>query len=230
ENIKIQIRHSDGLWLAQVDPNQLENSLLNLAINARDAMPNGGSLIIENDNMVIDEELAAREAEITPGDYVVVTVSDTGCGIAPELLAKVFDPFFTTKDVGKGSGLGLSMVYGFVKQSRGHIRIYSEVGVGTSIKLYFPRAAILSDAAQSQLQAEDAPQGHEHILLVEDDELVRQMVIVLLEGLGYKVTAVNCAKQALEQLSKDNSITLLFSDIVMPGGINGIELARQAKQ
>lgn len=122
------------------------------------------------------------------------------------------------------------MVYGFVKQSRGHIRIYSEVGVGTSIKLYFPRAAILSDAAQSQLQAEDAPQGHEHILLVEDDELVRQMVIVLLEGLGYKVTAVNCAKQALEQLSKDNSITLLFSDIVMPGGINGIELARQAKQ
>lgn len=230
ENIDIQVHHNSQLWLAQVDHNQLENSLLNLAINARDAMPNGGKLIIEDNNVVIDEELASRETDINPGDYVLLTVTDTGCGIPAELLTKVFDPFFTTKEVGKGSGLGLSMVYGFVKQSQGHIRIYSELGLGTSIKLYFPRAKTTSDEAQAKQDTELPPLGKEHILLVEDDELVRQMVIVLLQGLGYRVSAVKSAREALNILSADSQVDLLFSDIVMPGGISGIELAEQVKQ
>lgn len=230
ENIDIQIHHDKALWLAEVDKSQLENSLLNLAINARDAMPNGGKLIIENANVVIDDDLAASETDIIAGDYVMLTVTDTGCGIPAGLLSKVFDPFFTTKDVGKGSGLGLSMVYGFVKQSRGHIRIYSELGIGTSIKLYFPRAKAQADVSDKANLLSPLPHGKESILLVEDDELVRQMVIVLLQTLGYQVIATTCAREALDVLRTTQDINLLFTDIVMPGGISGIELAQQVRQ
>ncbi len=230
ENIEIQVHHHDALWLAEVDQNQLENSLLNLAINARDAMPKGGKLIIDNQNVVIDDELAARETDIAAGDYVMLNVTDTGTGIAPELINKVFDPFFTTKEIGKGSGLGLSMVYGFVKQSKGHIRIYSEVGVGTSIRLYFPRATSAGDTTATLNPITTTEPGHEHILLVEDDELVRQMVQVLLQGLGYQVTAVASAQEALDILAAKQDIQLVFSDIVMPGGLSGIELAAAVKQ
>ena len=182
------------LWTAFTDANQLESALLNLAINARDAMPDGGRLTIATANAVLDEAYTALHEDVEPGDYVVIGVSDTGTGMPPDVVAKAIDPFFTTKPVGEGTGLGLSMIYGFAKQSRGHLRIYSEVGHGTTIKLYLPRA--LQDAIDLNGPVDEIPRGQgETILVVEDDTTVRLIIDDVLEELGYNVLLASDARQ-----------------------------------
>ncbi len=228
EHIEIQLRIADAPWQALVDGPQLENAILNLCINARDAMPEGGLLIIETANRHVDEELAAQIGEIAAGDYLVLSISDTGIGMAGDTLAHAFEPFFTTKEVGKGSGLGLSMVYGFAKQSRGHIILYSEPGQGTTAQLYLPRAG-----GPPVVAGEDvcvvASRGSERILLVEDDDLVRDHVATQLSGLGYSVVAASSGPEALAILRRDCAFDLLFTDMVMPGGMTGRQLADQAQ-
>jgi signal transduction histidine kinase len=230
EHIGIELKPSRGLWLASADRGQVENALLNLAINARDAMPGGGKLTIETGNVHLDEDYAARNAEVAAGDYVMMAVTDTGSGMPPEIVERAFEPFFTTKEVGKGSGLGLSMIYGFAKQSGGHLKIYSEVGHGTTVRLYLPRlSAQAESAARSKTVAADYPRGGETILVVEDDKDVRAFVISQLQDLGYRVLEAADGPQAQEILDSDASIDLLFTDVVMPGGMTGRQLAEKAK-
>jgi PAS domain S-box-containing protein len=230
EEIEIETVTGAGLWRAQIDPTQLESALLNLAINARDAMPGGGKLTIETVNAHVDLTYSLANDEVTPGQYVLVCVSDTGSGIDKDVLARVFEPFFSTKEVGKGTGLGLSMVFGFVKQSGGHIKIYSELGKGTTVKLYLPRsyeARGAGDAAVSMKQEE--PHGSETILLVEDDELVRTHVEGLLQHLGYKVVVAHNGVAGLALLEQGLNVDLLFTDVVMPGGMSGRQLVEKVK-
>jgi PAS domain S-box-containing protein len=228
ENIPISLNLDDEVWDVLVDPAQLEASLVNLATNARDAMPQGGRLIITTGNRRLDEEYAAAHAELAPGDYVMLEVSDSGGGIPPEVMAHIFEPFFTTKEPGKGTGLGLSMVFGFVKQSGGHINVYSEPGVGTTFRLYLPRDPAGRAAAAASEPAAATAGGDETVLVVEDNEAVRRIVMRQLASLGYRVAAAGSAAEALEVLARER-ITLLFSDIVMPGGMSGIELAEAAR-
>lgn len=204
-------------------PSQLANALINLAINARDAMPNGGKLMLETANVVLDEGYALSNVDVRPGAYVMIAVSDTGTGMSAEMCEKVFEPFFTTKEVGKGTGLGLSMVYGFVKQSDGHIKIYSEEGHGTSIKLYLPAAAGSADAPVPV--AVPAQGAGETILVVEDDALVRGFVIAQLQSLNYRTVAAADGRAALEYVESGQPFDLLFTDVVMPGGMTGRQLA-----
>jgi signal transduction histidine kinase/CheY-like chemotaxis protein len=211
---------------ALVDPSQLANALLNLAINARDAMPDGGKLTLETGNVILDEAYAESQSEVAPGPYVMIAVSDTGTGIPAELIDHVFEPFFTTKGVGRGTGLGLSMVYGFVKQSNGHIKVYSEVGNGTTIKIYLPRAA--ADAGERPAPTETVKGGRERILVVEDDTLVRSQVSAQLEGLGYAIRTAPDALAALALLESGAAFDLLFTDVILPRGMNGRELADEA--
>jgi CheY-like chemotaxis protein len=213
---------------ALIDPSQLSTAILNLALNARDAMPNGGKLTLETRNAVLDEDYAAMNPEASPGSYVMIAVSDTGEGIPGSLLDKVFEPFFTTKGVGKGSGLGLSMVYGFVKQSNGHIKIYSEPGHGTTVKLYLPQATSREDAQADSSGAVAAERGDESILIVEDDALVREYVVTQIKRLGYETFAAKNAAEALETIDSARRIDLLFTDVIMPGGMNGRQLATEA--
>jgi PAS domain S-box-containing protein len=220
----------DNLWHVFVDPSQLENALLNLAINARDAMPAGGRLTIETSNIRLDDAAVADEASFARGDYLLVTVSDTGTGMDKDTLAHAFEPFFTTKEVGKGSGLGLSMVYGFVKQSRGHIRIHSEPGLGTTVKIYLPRVADDVALAKQEIRDGSLPRGSERILLVEDDAMVRDMVVIQLRNLGYRVVSAVNGSEALEVLKREGGFDLLFTDVVMPGGLNGHQLAGEARK
>ncbi|MFW5681017.1 MAG: PAS domain S-box protein, partial [Pseudomonadota bacterium] len=228
EHVEISVPGSSGACRAEVDPNQLEGALLNLAINARDAMPDGGKLTIETGNVRLDEGHDAHDPDIPPGDYVVVSVTDTGSGMSAEVAARVFEPFFTTKGVGKGSGLGLPMVYGFVKQSGGHARIYSEPGEGTCVKLYFPRAG--ADAAETAARKVPAGAvgGREHVLVVEDEPLVRRHVTTQLQQLGYRVTEAGNGPEALARLGEIDHVDLLLTDVVMPGGLNGRQLAEAA--
>ncbi len=229
EHIDIRFVRADDLWPAQVDPGQLENAVLNLAVNARDAMPERGRLTIETGNVELDETSTRLEAK--PGDYVMVAVGDTGSGMPPEVLAHVFEPFFTTKEVGRGTGLGLSMVYGFVKQSEGHIQVYSEVGVGTVVKLYLPRAHAAEVALEPAANAPtELPSGREVILLVEDDALVRAHTEHQLIALGYHVIAAEHAGEAMALLRDGLHPDLLFTDMVMPGGMNGRELGEEARK
>jgi CheY-like chemotaxis protein len=230
ENIEIEISLRRGLWMAIADRNQVENSLLNLAINARDAMPAGGRLTIETSNSQLDAAYAAGNAEVTPGDYVMLAVSDTGTGMTPGVLDRAFEPFFTTKEVGKGTGLGLSMIYGFAKQSGGHVKIYSEVGHGTTIRLYLPRAET-SDVTAFEATAAPAPmpRGHEKVLVVEDDDAVRRVVVKQLTELGYHVLEAGDGRKALTMITNGTGIDLLFTDVVMPGGLSGRQLATAAK-
>ncbi len=228
--VEIRTVHPPGLWPALVDPGQLENAVLNLCLNARDAMPRGGRLTVETANVRLDAGNAARDGDFEPGDYVMVAVSDTGIGMDDATMRRAFEPFFTTKEVGKGSGLGLSMVYGFVKQSNGHVRLYSEPGQGTTVKLYLPRAPEAADAAARPGAEGALPVGQERVLLVEDDELVRAHVGRLLAGLGYRVVAVRDGPAALARLREDDGFDLLFTDIVMPGGIDGRQLAEAARR
>lgn len=229
ENIELEFAPDPDLGIAEVDANELETALLNLVVNARDAMQDGGKLIIETSSAVLDNDYAALHCEVIPGDYVMICVSDTGIGMSADTVSHAFEPFFTTKPVGKGSGLGLSMVFGFTKQSGGHIKIYSELGEGTSIKLYFPK---VKDAQRINYQPakELIPKsGTEHILVVEDDDLVLRHLEGQLRSLGYRVTAVTCGPNAIEALKAHSDIDLLLTDIIMPGGMNGRELADLAK-
>jgi signal transduction histidine kinase len=217
-----------GLWRVFVDPNQLESALLNLAVNARDAMPNGGKLTIETSNMHLDEAYALSQ-EVTPGQYVAICVTDTGDGMAPEVIDRVFDPFFTTKPPGEGSGLGLSQVYGFVKQSQGHVKVYSELGVGTTVKIYLPRSMV-PDVAEIAPQHQPVPQGNPDtvVLVVEDDEAVRALSVDMLQRLGYRVLQAHDGTAALQWLAARPDICLLFTDIGLPGPYNGRQLADEA--
>ena len=229
EHIEIEVVCGTGLWQALVDPGQLENALLNLVINARDAMPASGRLLIETANTWLDSAYAELNPGVKEGAYVILAVSDNGHGMGPEVLQQMFEPFFTTKSKGRGTGLGLSMVHGFVKQSNGHVAVYSEPGVGTAIRLYLPR--IDSPALErSDLPEGEMPLGQgECVLLVEDDELVRHYATTLLGGLGYTVVVAQDGHQALKALEEHPEVRLLFTDVVMPGGIGGRELAERAR-
>ena len=215
-------------WNAKIDPGQLENAILNLAINARDAMPDGGSVRIEVSNATLDRRYATLHADVTPGSYVLVDVSDTGTGMPADVVTHAFDPFFTTKQDGKGTGLGLSMVYGFVRQSNGHIRIDSAIGQGTSVKLYLPRT--LEQAVLSEPMPSGAATGSERILVVEDNDDVRSAVVDMLSGWGYRVVSAENPDAAAAALEKDPTFDLLFTDVVMPGTISAIELVEMARR
>jgi len=228
EQIEIQTTLEEAPWFAFVDPNQLTTAILNLALNARDAMPDGGKLTIETSNVELDEGYANLNGDVKAGPYVLVAISDTGSGIPADLMEKVFEPFFTTKDIGKGTGLGLSMVYGFVKQSGGHIKIYSEEGHGTTVRLYLPRSVEKSAVATESAPAERLPRGSEIVLVVEDDELVRNYVVAQVRSLGYRTLAADGAGQALDILRGDAEIDLLFTDVIMPGLMNGPRLVAEA--
>lgn len=227
-NIELELVRGAGLWPALVDPAQLEAAVLNLVINARDAMPPGGKITLETANAWIDQHYAERHPEVTPGQYVLLSVSDTGAGMSVEHLARVFKPFFTTKDVGKGTGLGLSMVYGFVKQSGGHIKLYSEPGHGTTARLYLPRAEGPPDAPPTVVRSERDFRGTASVLVVEDDPLVLRHARDVLVGLGYRVTVADTGVAALAILRERSDVDLLFTDVVMPGGLNGRQLAEAA--
>jgi PAS domain S-box-containing protein len=223
EQIEVNSILEQEVATAHIDPSQLANSLLNMAINARDAMPNGGKLLLETRNVVLDEAYAQANPDAKPGPYVMLAVSDNGTGMPQDVLDKVFEPFFTTKEVGKGSGLGLSMVYGFVKQSGGHIRIYSEAGHGTTIKLYLPPARGQVEAAPAAVAP--LPHGNETILVVEDDALVRNFVTAQLQSLGYRTLGAANGPAAMLMVDNGEPFDLLFTDVIMPGGMTGRQLA-----
>ncbi|WP_168217548.1 ATP-binding protein [Paracoccus liaowanqingii] len=225
ENINFELVRAGGLWKTEIDPGQVESAILNLVLNARDAMPEGGCVTIEIVNASLDEDYVALEAGVQAGQYVLIDVTDTGHGIPKDKIGRVFEPFFTTKTVGKGSGLGLSMVYGFVKQSGGHIRVYSEEGEGTSFKLYFPRSFSLRNADADPHAAGSVLRGQETILVVEDDHLVRENVTSQLKFLGYRVYEASSGAEAIKITEHNQDIDLLFTDVVMPGGMSGRELA-----
>jgi PAS domain S-box-containing protein len=227
ERIEIEAMLDERVSRAHVDPNQLTTAIINLALNARDAMNGGGKLVLETRNVVLDENYARAHSEVTPGPYVLIAISDTGTGIPAHLLDKVIEPFFTTKEVGKGTGLGLSMVYGFVKQSYGHIKIYSEEGHGTSVKIYLPPAVAAAQSAPLP-EPERLEGGHEVVLVVEDDPLVRNYVVAQVQSLGYTTLSASNGAEAMVTLEKVRSIDLLFTDVIMPGTMNGRELAEAA--
>ncbi|GIQ73929.1 ATP-binding protein [Bradyrhizobium sp. RD5-C2] len=224
EQIEIDTALEADAWPAFIDPNHMSTALLNLALNARDAMPDGGKLMLETSNVILDEVYAAANLDVRAGEYVMVAVSDTGAGIPEPIREKVFEPFFTTKDTGKGTGLGLSMVYGFIKQSDGHLKIYSEEGHGTSIKLYLPRS--MGDMVDVEPPPPvDMRGGHESILVVEDDPLVRNYVSAQLEQLGYRTMVTANGPEALAAVDKGFVCDVLFTDVIMSGGMNGRQVA-----
>ncbi|MEP9374939.1 ATP-binding protein [Mesorhizobium sp. KR1-2] len=227
ESIDIEVVMAADAWLAEVDPGQVENAVLNLAVNARDAMPEGGKLTFETSNEYLDENYARQHNEVVPGPFLLLAISDTGHGMTPEVIDKAFDPFFTTKPEGKGSGLGLSMVQGFIKQSGGHIKIYSEIGQGSTIKLYLPRArkGLSEEPVEPTARTRG---GYETILIVEDDELVRDHSSNLVTRLGYKSLVASNAEEAL-QILKEHRVDLLLTDVTLPGGMNGRQLADLAR-
>jgi PAS domain S-box-containing protein len=230
EQIQITPTLSPDAWSSLVDPGQLSTAILNLALNARDAMPDGGKLVLETGNVILDEAYASMHNEVAPGDYVMVAISDTGSGIAAADLERVFDPFFTTKEVGKGTGLGLSMVFGFVKQSGGHIKIYSEQGHGTTVKLYLPRATGAGQNVVEDVGLVPVQGGNETILVVEDDALVRRYVVTQIESLGYTTLEAGNATEALRLIDGHPETALLFTDVIMPGPLNGRQLAIEAEK
>ena len=229
--VQLETILAGGIWKICADQNQLENVLLNLAVNARDAMPEGGRLTIETQNASLDQRYVAKELGVSPGQYVMIAVTDTGTGMPPEVVAKAFDPFFTTKEVGKGTGLGLSQVYGFVKQSGGHIKIYSEPGNGTTIKIYLPRHIAIAEPMPDVPHDSSLPtaEDRELILVVDDEELVRQLSVGALSDLGYRVLEADSAQSALTILIERSDVDLLFTDIVMPE-MNGRKLADLARE
>jgi CheY-like chemotaxis protein len=231
ETVEVETVLASGLWAVEADPNQLENAILNLAVNARDAMPAGGKLTIETANTHLDRAYSALNTGVAAGQYVVICVSDTGAGMDPETVERVFEPFFTTKDVGRGTGLGLSMVYGFVKQSGGHVKIYSEPGEGTCVKIYLPR---LHANVQEEVVEEAAlvPEGtrDETVLVCEDDDDVRAYSVEVLRELGYRVLEAHDGPSAMRLLERQGGeVDLLFTDVVLPSGMMGNKLAEQAR-
>jgi PAS domain S-box-containing protein len=230
EHIEIETALEDDPWRALADPSQLSTALLNLAINARDAMPDGGKLTLESGNVVLDKAYAKTNPDAEPGSYVMIAVSDTGAGVPAAIRERIFEPFFTTKEIGKGTGLGLSMVYGFVKQSLGHIKIYSEVGHGTTIRIYLPRSAEHSAAQPDASDTGTPVGGHETVLVVEDDALVRNYVLAQLHSLGYATLSAANAAAALALVDGEAQFDLLFTDVIMPGGMNGRQLADEVRR
>jgi len=230
EQIQIAPLLSENAWTALVDPSQLSTAILNLALNARDAMPAGGKLVFETNNVYLDEGYASMHNEVTAGNYVMIAVGDTGSGIPAKDLERVFDPFFTTKEIGKGTGLGLSMVFGFVKQSNGHIKIYSEESHGTTVKVYLPRATGLDQTMEEVMESSQIIGGHEVVLVVEDDALVRKYVVTQIESLGYVTLQASNAAEALDIIGSATAIDLLFTDVIMPGHMNGRQLADEASR
>ncbi len=232
-SITLDIICAVGLWRCFCDPNNLENAILNLSINARDAMPDGGRLTIETANAWMDEA-AARERDMEAGQYVAICVTDTGVGMSAETIARAFDPFFTTKPAGKGTGLGLSMIYGFAKQSNGQARIYSELGVGTTVRLYLPRyngpEAVENDPDGNSGEADKIQGSHETVLVVDDEAVVRMLVTETLTDLGYHPLEAADAKGALKILESNARIDLLITDVGLPNGMNGREMADAARQ
>jgi PAS domain S-box-containing protein len=231
ETISVKCRLDESLWPVLVDPGQFESSLVNLAVNARDAMPDGGLLTINTENVVVDEVYAATRFDIDVGDYVRVSVSDSGTGMTPEVKAQAFEPFFTTKDVGKGTGLGLSMVYGFAKQSGGLASIYSEVGMGTTVNILLPtteshRGALIAE--ERELQA--AATGNGLVLVVEDDAAVRSVAVKFLDQLGYSVIEAANVAEGLEAFRRNDAIELIVTDVILPGGKDGSDLVREARE
>jgi nitrogen-specific signal transduction histidine kinase/CheY-like chemotaxis protein len=227
EQIQITLDLNPDTWPVVVDPAQLESALTNLATNARDAMHGGGQLIIVTGNRSLDADYTSQHAEVEPGDYALIEVSDTGTGMAPEVASHIFEPFYTTKEPGKGTGLGLSMVFGFIKQSGGHINVYSEVGIGTTFRLFLPRADAGAEAGGTVVPATLVRGNGETVLAVEDNTSLRRVVVRQLTELGYRVLEAEDAQTALRVLESE-PVDLLFSDIVMPGGTSGYELARTA--
>jgi PAS domain S-box-containing protein len=231
ESILIETVLAGGLWPTLADGNQLENALINLAINARDAMPEGGKLTIETANTHLDEAYARMHEEVQPGQYVGIFVTDTGAGMARETVAHAFEPFFTTKEIGQGTGLGLSQVYGFIKQSGGHVKIYSEVGEGTTVKLYLPRYRGAENVVDERPETYQLPRGRsELVLVVEDDPDVRDYTVEMVGDLGYSVLSAPDGASALRLLDSHRQVSLLFTDVGLPGGMNGRQLAEQALQ
>lgn len=230
ESIGLDMRLSEQLWTAEADPNQLESALLNLVINARDAMPNGGRLIVETTNRHLDSVFTAAYGSLTPGDYVELSVSDTGCGIPESVMGRVFDPFFTTKPIGQGTGLGLSMIYGFARQSRGHVIIHSEVGKGTTVSLFLPRfvGEVIAQQTLNPTLLPYATDG-ETVLIVEDDAAVRLLVSAVLKELGYAYVEASDGHTAVPIIQSDQRIDLLISDVGLPG-MNGRQLAEIGRQ
>jgi CheY-like chemotaxis protein len=230
--VEVVTDFAPGLWPIEADPGQLENALLNLAINGRDAMPDGGRLTLRTRNRPVGPGELERHPDVAPGEFVTLAVTDNGTGIAAEHVSQVFEPFFTTKEAGKGSGLGLSMVYGFVEQSGGFVDIDSQPGLGTTVTLHFPRCTregAVRDRAPPP-QAGELPRGSETVLVVEDEEDVRETVVSLLGELGYRVLPVATPGEALETLAREPDVAVLFTDVMMPGGIRGTQLAQRARE
>ena len=229
--IDIHVHLAPDLWEARADRGEIERALLNLAVNARDAMADGGVLTLETGNAVLDEEYAEQYPEVTAGDYVLFAVADTGTGMPPEILKRVLEPFFTTKEAGKGSGLGLSMVYGFVKQSGGHLSIHSDVGHGTTVKLYLPCAATaVSHRDEAVAKEPDQAFAGKIVLMVEDEAKLTKIAVHMLETLGFRVATAENATQALQCLEQLGRIDVLFTDLGLPGGMNGAELAEEVRR
>lgn len=232
ETIQLQAKLSNDLWSVFIDPGQLENALLNLCLNARDAMPQGGRLRINTANYELENtRYAVNDEEIQPGEYVVLAVNDSGIGMTPEVVEHAFEPFFTTKEVGKGSGLGLSMVYGFVKQSGGHVTIDSKTGQGTTVRMYLPKSHLEAASVTATRSPKPLPPGQaETILVVEDDTTVRQLTVSMIHSLGYRTLEAGTAERALEKLAAHRQVALLFTDVVLPGNMNGFDLAALVQQ
>jgi CheY-like chemotaxis protein len=226
EHCEIRLRSDEQLWPCHVDPSLLETALLNLALNGRDAMPDGGVLEIETRNVVLDEGIAG----CPPGSYVRLSVRDTGVGMAPEVRSRAFEPFFTTKEIGKGTGLGLSMIYGFVRQSGGHATVESAVGEGTTVTLYLPKAAQTASAEVEPVRAQAVSGGSERILVVEDNEDLLEVTSAMLTTFGYEVLSARNGAEAIQIVESGQPFDLLFSDIVMPNGMSGVELARELRR
>ena len=231
EPISLKTVLAEGLWPTRVDPSEVENAVLNLAINARDAMPDGGRMVIQTENASIDPAAARSETGQKPGDFVRVSVTDTGIGMPPDILARAFEPFFTTKEGGRGTGLGLSTIYGFAQQSGGFAQIYSEVGEGTTVNIYLPRADVEASTIPEKTSCEVLFSEHgETILVVEDSEAVRENAMQRLEGLGYAVQEASSGAEAIAMLEQSAKVALVFSDVVMTGGVSGFDLARWIDQ
>jgi PAS domain S-box-containing protein len=231
EAVQIRTQAAPDLWEALADPSQVDDAVVNLAINARDAMPEGGMLNVETANVFLDDEYAQQHVDVASGEYVMLAVTDTGLGMTPEVAARALEPFFTTKAAGRGTGLGLSQVYGFVKQSGGHVTIYSEPGRGTTVKLFLPRSAPSASAwAKERDRSTAPPHGSENVLVVEDNPDVRRLVRRQLTELGYTVHEAGHGPEALRLLHSPLPVDLMFTDVVMPEGMTGYELAAAARE
>ncbi|MEH6402620.1 MAG: PAS domain S-box protein [Sneathiella sp.] len=234
EAIEVITDYEENLWMCEIDQGQLENAILNLAINSRDALlasnARSSRLIVEISNAIVEEGDTSNQDDAVPGNYVMLSVSDNGCGMSREILDRVFEPFFTTKPIGEGTGLGLSMIYGFVKQSGGHISLYSEEGVGTSVKMFLPRALNEEKEKVIEMDEQKPVTGTETILVLEDDPDVRELTVLQLKSLGYNVVQAHDGQSALEVIRTVENIDLLLSDVVLPGGLRGPEVAQKARQ